>query len=440
MSSELRTGSGACRGARWCRSRRALRLLLPALLLAACLTGCASRDHTNPFDPENDETDGHPDLVVAAAGDGMVEVRWTLPDFHDIDVVSLVRIDDVNQEAVLDVDVLGDTLAVDDQVMNDHTYRYLLEFRFDGDPTRQRSAEAPATPGRTVIWVLDQTRGGPLRISSDGRVIAARPGRGRPTDMAIESSTGRIASVDFINQRIETFDRTGQPLADVLTVTNPQSVAIDEPNDGIWIGAANPSTIQLRSADLSTIAAADTGFGDPEDIAVDPLTGSLWIADSGSGRLFHRRRDGTVAVLGGLSAPFSLSIDAATGDAFLADRARRTLFRVSALADTVLWARTGFAGLYQALANPATGGVWVSDNLAGSVTHVSGEGVVTFARTSFIAPTGLALDPVSTDIWITDAAADVLWKMSATGELRQGLTGFDGPFAVAVTLPNAGNP
>ncbi|HEX7879548.1 MAG TPA: hypothetical protein VF720_09065, partial [Candidatus Eisenbacteria bacterium] len=350
---------------------------IAALLLALALsfTGCASRDHTNPFDPENDETDGRPDLVVAAAGDGVVELSWVLPDFHDIDTVQLVRIDDANQETVLDVEVLGpDSLATDDDVVNDRTYRYLLEFRFDGDANPQRSAEAPATPGRTVIWVLDQTRGGPLRISSDGRVVAARPGRGRPTDMSIESSTGRVASVDFINQRIETFDRTGRPLADALTIFNPQSVAIDEPGDGIWIGAANPSTIQLRSADLSTIASADTGFGDPEDIAVDPLTGALWIADSGSGRLFHRRRDGTVATIGGLSAPFSLSVDAATGDAFLADRARRTLFRVSALGDTVLWARPGFAGLYQALADPSTGGVWVSDNLAGSVTHVSGEG------------------------------------------------------------------
>jgi DNA-binding beta-propeller fold protein YncE len=416
-------------------------MVVALLAVAAALAGCSSRDHTNPFDPENDDTNGRPRLVSAAARDGAVDVHWQLPDFEDIDQVDLVRIDDAEQEVVLDVDVLAaDSVYTDSTVVNDRTYRYVLQFRFDGESTPQRSAESAATPGRLVIWVLDQTRGGPLRVSPDARVVSARPGQGRPTDMAFDPATGRVASVDFQARRVETFDRDGIAGPFLAVVGNPQSVAIDEPTGAVWIGTANPSAIERRTPDLATSTAADTGFGDPEDMAADPTTGGLWVADSDGGRLFHRRPDGRLAVIAGFSAPFSVALDAMSGDAFLIDRARRTLLRVSAAVDTVIWSRPGFAGLYQALADPATGGVWVSDNLAGTVTLVTAGGELSTVLEGFRAPTGLAHDPGGADLWITDAGTDELLRVSRSGEIHQRLAGFDGPFAVLVTLPDAGNP
>jgi len=253
--------------------------------------------------------------------------------------------------------------------------------------------------------------------------------------MSLNPITGAVVSVDFINRRVERFDRMGGAGAVLELGSNPISVAIAEPSDSVWVGTANPSEIRLWDPDLTVATNVDTGFGDPEDLAFDPARGALWIADSRGGRLFHRRASGEVTVIGGFILPISVAIDRATGDAFLIDRARRSLFRVDALADTVIWTRAGFGGLYQALADPIRGGVWVSDNLAGTITRVDGTGAVVRLISGWAAPTGLALDPGSGDLWVTDASLGQLIRIRESGEVLQRLRGFSGPFAVAVTTP-----
>lgn len=408
----------------------------PVLLAWLIVAGCSSRDHINPFDPGNILTGGEPQLVMAAAGNGRVDLSWTIPGLEDIEAVRLVRSAGNDTFIVLPVDVPTSGGEWRDlTVTNDQTYRYALEFDFEGEDVSRRSAEALATPGSRVIWLLDQSGGGPLLISPDGRAVAGRPGQGRPTDMSVNMIHGGVVSVDFINRRVERFDRSGEAGAVAELLADPISVAIAEPSDSVWVATANPSEIQLWAPDLTVPTLADTGYGDAEDMAWDAARRSLWIADSRRGRLLHRRASGEITVLGGFTLPISVAIDAATGDAFLIDRARRSLFRVDADADTVLWVRAGFGGLYQALADPIRGGVWVSDNLAGTVTRVDDNGSIVRVIRGWEAPTGLALDPASGDLWMTDAGSGQLVRLSESGEVLQRLRGLNGPFAVAVAQP-----
>lgn len=426
------------------RVPRWIRAAVPAALAALAgltLAGCSSRDHVNPFDPGNLLTGGEPRLVMAAAGNGRVDLSWTIPMLDDIEAIRLVRSAEDDTFRVMPVTVPPSGGAWrDTTVTNDQTYRYALEFDFVGENVSRRSALALATPGARVIWLLDQSGGGPLLISPDGRAVAGRPGRGRPTDMSLNSRTGGVVSVDFINRRVERFDRSGVAGAVADLIADPISVAVAEPSDSVWVATANPSGIQLWTPDLTVPTLADTGFGDAEDMAWDPARGSLWIADSRGGRLFHRRASGEVTVIRGFTLPLSVTVDAATGDAFLIDRIRRSLHRVDAVADTILWTRAGFNGLYQALADPVRGGVWVSDNLGGTVTRVDGDGAIVRVIRGWEAPTGLALDPATGDLWMTDAAINQLVRMSESGEVLQRLPGLNGPFAVTVTIPPDGNP
>src|SRR5262245_7698206 len=76
---------------------------ITAFLAVLAFAGCSSRDHVNPFDPGNLVTEGEPRLVSAAAGDGRVGLTWSVPEFTDLEVVRMVRIDESGNMVVLDV-------------------------------------------------------------------------------------------------------------------------------------------------------------------------------------------------------------------------------------------------------------------------------------------------------------------------------------------------
>ena len=64
---------------------------LALLFGLAFVGGCASREHTNPFDPDNEETNGSPNLLVATAGDERVTLEWDLEEFQDLRLVRVRR-------------------------------------------------------------------------------------------------------------------------------------------------------------------------------------------------------------------------------------------------------------------------------------------------------------------------------------------------------------
>jgi DNA-binding beta-propeller fold protein YncE len=411
-------------------------LALAALLLA----GCSPRDHTNPFDPDHPDTRGRPDVVTAAAANGRVTLSWSLPAYADLEGGRLLRRTLSGGSIVLsDAPPLPVGEFVDSGVVNDSTYYYRLELDFAGDATPRATAERAATPGRRVLWVLDQSNGGPLLVGPDAGSVVARPGAGRPTDLAVHPVTGQAVSVDFFAGRVEVFDRHGGPAGSVTPGASVLSVAYALPGDSLWVGGFDPSVVLLLPPNLGAPAVADTGYGGPEDLAWDPVRRALWVADSQFGRLYHRRAGGAVDTLSGFGVPFSVAVDEGTGDAWLIDRSRRMVHRVDGVADTLLWSAGGFAGPYQLLPL-ADGTVWVSDNLSGRITRLAVDGSVAETRDGFEAPAGLALDPATGDLWVTDARRGELLRIGPAGEVRARLGGFDGPFAVGVAIPDDETP
>ncbi|HET9234362.1 MAG TPA: hypothetical protein VFP10_09505, partial [Candidatus Eisenbacteria bacterium] len=67
-------------------------------LLLLVVAGCGTREHENPLDPENPDTNGEPEWLVATADDGAVDLTWRVPVYDDLDAVRLV---DVANDVVL---------------------------------------------------------------------------------------------------------------------------------------------------------------------------------------------------------------------------------------------------------------------------------------------------------------------------------------------------
>lgn len=419
-------------------SRGRARLAAAGIVGLLVGSGCSPRDHSNPFDPENEETQGTPGILTATAGDGRVSLEWNLGTFRDLDHVRLIR-GSVGQDPA-DFTVVADDLDagtssfVDTGVENDSTYVYGLEILFEGDPAPTPTRTTLATPGSRVIWVLDQREGGPTLVSPDGRRRILSPGTGSPSDMDVHPATGEVVAVDFFDNHIERFDRTGELVATWTLEGSPLSVALVQPDSSIWIGVHDPTGVLHLSQSLSTTLDSDSLSGIPEDVAYDVARSSLWVADS-EGRLLHRRSDGSFTAIEGFSTPFSVAVDPVTGNAWLADRFAATVSLVDGQADTIITQSIGFVAPFQVIHDPVGGGVWVTDSASGRIVNLDPAGEVVTSITTVRRPTGIAVDPATGDLWVTDAGEGRLLRLSPTGRVLVELTGFSGPFSVAVADP-----
>lgn len=409
---------------------------LAAISLLILLGSCSPREHDNPFDPENPDSHGHPDILAATAGDGEVRLEWGLGSYDDLQLLRLVRSDGRGGGLVL-ADSLppGPSAFTDTAVTNDSTYAYRLEILFRDEATIRQSREALATPGRRVLWVLDQRTGGPTLVSPDARRQVALPGSGVPSDLDVHPFSGEVTAADFYEGRVERFDRRGALLARRDLDALPLSVAVVAADSTVWVGCHEPSRLLHLSASLTTVIEADTGVGVPEDLAWDNARGHLWVADSDGGRLLHRWPSGGYTALGGFERPFSVAVDPSSGDAWLVDRAAGVVHRVDARADTILFSISFLGAPYTVIADPATGGAWVTDSGAGLVWHLAPDGGVDGQIGGLRTPAGIAIDPGSGDLWVTDATADQLVRLNRQGGILARLGGFSSPFAVVAAIP-----
>jgi DNA-binding beta-propeller fold protein YncE len=367
-----------------------------------------------------------------------VALEWNLGTFADLERVRILRrsASDGPEEFGVVADSLGPSTRtfLDTGVVNDSTYVYSLEILFENDPAPTLTRTTVATPGSRVVWVLDQRQGGPTLVSPDGRRQVVSPGTGTPSDMDVHPATGEVVAVDFFDQRIERFNRRGALVSTRTITASPLSVALVGPDSSIWIGIYDPTGVTHLSQSLTTTLDADSLSGVPEDLAYDSIRASLWVADS-EGRLLHRRPNGTITAIEGFTTPFSVAVDPVTGNVWLADRLAGTVSLVDGRADTVIAASTSFVAPFQVILDPDGGGAWVTDSAAGRIVRLDTAGEVATSITALRRPTGIAIDPGTGDLWVTDAAENQLVRLSPTGEIKARLTGFSGPFAVGVADP-----
>lgn len=414
------------------RILRGGRVVLLALLLASCST----RDHSNPFDPENPDTRGRPRLLSAVAGNGRVDLGWTVDPLEDLAGFRLRRTGPAGTTVL--AESLGAAVRAwsDTTVVNESSYDYRLDVRFEGQPEFVETPAVTATPGRRSIWLLDGRSGGPLRIAPDGRAVVARVGEYAPGRLDVEAGSGTAYVVDVNAARVEAFAAGGARLAGVEV---PGVLALASRGDGagVWLAARNPGRILQLSSDLATVNLADTLEGQFQELAWDGARGALWASDVEGLQVLHRRADGRVVRIDGFEFPFALAIDPPSGDAWVADRRNGSVSRIDAEADTILFRVGGFRSPLDIVVDPGGAGVWVSDGTLGLVVLLDAAGLEIRRITGFGRPFGLAPDPDRAALWVTDAQRGTLERFDLAGVRQERLTGLFSPYAIGVVLPTA---
>ena len=220
---------------------------------------------------------------------------------------------------------------------------------------------------------------------------------------------------------------------------SPRRLAVDPLTGDLFVSDAFVQRVFRRSAEgsLSTFADASDGIGNATGLAFD-AAGRLYVSNSrnsaASVLIFERDGSGR-QILGlgdGLGSPRGLAIDALTGDLFVADAFVQRVFRWSAVGGLSTFAdASDGVGNASGLAFDPAGRLYVSNarNSDASVLVFERDGTgqeILGLADGLGSPRGLAFDSLSGDLFIADVFAQIVFRWNATNGLSTYLDSSDG--------------
>jgi len=258
--------------------------------------------------------------------------------------------------------------------------------------------------------------------------------------------------LDQYNHRIVVFDDAGDRVFEQSGFPKPMSVDVYAADGSAWICDYYGNFVRKYNYGggllfQSYVEGYDSFLKQPTGLDVDQNDGSCWVADRNRNRVVKFGADGeTEAVVSGFNFPWSVSLDPFNGDCWVADELNGAVVRLPAdvsgevnTAAVETLRVTGFENP-RAVAGDASGGCWVGDVGAGSVTGVRNNGGIAATLTGFNDPRSVFIDPGTGDIYVADAALGVVARFSSatTGDHSYGgvanliIEDADGPSSVWV--------
>ncbi len=263
----------------------------------------------------------------------------------------------------------------------------------------------------------------------------ARPGRLRPwvTEFDRGTITRLTADGRYVSQRSGGF-------------STPNDVAVD-PNTGVlWITDTFGGKVQVFDPIQGTYVNIP-GFSQPGDVTLDPSDQTAWICDPGADDVRHYTRFGTQA------SPAVDLIDQPLGAAF--EQGNRILWICERGGSRVRTFLSNGAPQWQVpLPNPSRVAVdsttrdgWVTSFTTGSVYRLAAAGTRLDSLVTLSGPIGVAVDPRRGRIWVCDALGGRLVALRRDATIEFQVAGLPEVREVAVdrasgeawaTLPGAG--
>jgi hypothetical protein len=379
-------------------------LIFLALVPLLAGSGCESRDHDNPLDPDNPSTGGVPDNLTLIAGDGLIDLRWSDYGYRDLREQKIRRSMNGGSETVIAAGLDADILSYrDTALVNGEVYTYRLEWAFEGSGERVLLDTQRARPGPAIVWSIEASAGGLLRLTPDGQQAVQWVGPGRTIlDLTVDPETGRVWAADFDRGQILAADpRTGT--SEIWDQSGVNTLSYDAGMRVLWAGAYYEQSVAALTPSGGEILAIP-GLGHIEDVDARPFFGA-----------FYAAREGTVGAisLAGLVTeiaqavwPVAVQWDSLSAGVWILDRqAKRVLFAPlsGAPPDTII---SGLSDPID-LGLDRSGRCWVADR-GGRVWRCLREGGADLVLELPFAPTGVTVDGTSGEVWVASSAAPAL--------------------------------
>ncbi len=252
------------------------------------------------------------------------------------------------------------------------------------------------------------------------------PGPGPDPGSACELFTSNARNSDASVLRFDVGGTGATILGLADGLGSPRGLAIDPVSGDLFMADALVQKVFRWNpvAGLAVFADAADNIGNPQGLAFSPA-GELYVGNARNSDASVVRFDagGTGAtILGladGLGSPRELAVDPGSGDLFIADAAAEKVFRWNAVAGLSVFADAADGiGHPEGLAFEASGDLFVSNarNSDASVLRFdpAGTGVAILGLSDGLgSPRGLAVEAVSGDLLVADAAAQKVFRWNA---------------------------
>jgi DNA-binding beta-propeller fold protein YncE len=412
-----------------------MRRLLPILASATLLlTGCSSRERSNPFDPLNPQTSGRPSGFAAFGGDREVRLLWQEVQASSLTGYQVFRRAPGETEYRAITSVLGTEVTSfrDFALANGDDYSYRLYFVFLSG-LGSHPAEDVAAPGAAVPWLVEAGGTDLIQVTPDDRrVVMRRGGFGATTDLAANPGDGTVWVTDEGSGRVVVY----QPLSGVTTritgLNQPHAVAVDPFDATAWVCDLGQNLVHHFTPRGDPASESIAPLDRPVDVAVDPEDGSVWVCEHGGDRL-GRFDPITQASFWrhSLTEPSRVAVDSVTREGWVTSYETGTVTQWSRFGDRLL-TLTAFNSPLGVAVDARRGRIWIADPGDGAVIALRRDGSEEFRVTGLVDAGDLSVDLGTGDAWVVLADPGQLARVSAGGVLLRRLVGLRTPIAVSV--------
>ena len=232
---------------------------------------------------------------------------------------------------------------------------------------------------------------------------------------------------------------TGTVIATIPVGTNPDAVAVDPATRTVYVVNAGDGTVSAIDESTNKVTGTPIRVGaNPDAVAVDPATRTVYVANAGDGTVSvidesTNKVTGTPIRVG--ANPDAVAVDPATHTVYVTNNAHQGLREDPSVSvingNQVTNIPLGFGGILRGVAvDPATHNVYVTDADDGSVSVIdeSANQVTGPAITVGANPDAVAVDPATHNVYVANTTDGTVSVISP--EVSPTITGTPDPATV----------
>ncbi len=390
---------------------------------------CTHRNHDNPLDVHNGDTQGMPQGLRITSAQHDVRLKWREPDLEDLDHVLIYRriSDELEFKRIAEV-APGLQAYTDSNRQYDKYLTYQIGFEGAGWSS-QLSDSVSIMPGPHRFWITDYMAGTITQLTYDATHISfALPFAFFPRDVAIDTLQDILWAADWTGYVLR-YNLETEQASWFSGFIKPTRIVFDNISGLTWVVVKeNTKVIALNSSGEEQILLDQ--FTEITDI-VTADDGGVWIADGGAYSLVRILADGSTETIVLEQAPLALSSMSEGRGLWIASAQLLQTFSlsgvygtsynlenipraISAIGDSLCWVaftdtdHNGAAYLFNTsgntveindlldpvdiLAVPSDGGCVIVESWAGKVSRFNRWGTVIGSRGNFAQPERIILE------------------------------------------------
>lgn len=280
--------------------------------------GCAERERTNPFDPQNPETEGKVTGFSITSNRDTVRMSWYQMEINDL-IAYLVHRKSKNGTFDPVFIASGVQTYIDTTVQYDTTYSYAIQAVTEYSEGEVTDFES-IIPGPYNIFVSDRSGYALWRMSYDGIHTLNQITMSSPRSVAYDLENEQVWVADYWDQKLMvlTPDLTHQ--FNIEVEGYPVSVAVDTIQNLKYVLLRGVNELRAYDLESSTYTKVEIpgSISWNGEIAIDEIGASVWVSADGQGTLYHIMEMAIIDSLTGLNNPGRVEADPVLGGCWVA--------------------------------------------------------------------------------------------------------------------------